>query len=167
MRTGRAGDMDGDECRLIRELYPSLRRFAAVVRPPEVEPDDLLQEALYQALRRGPLTDLVNPTAYLRRVMANLAANHRRLLGRGRLALLRYGPGQPVVPEYPSDVSELLRLAPRSRAALYLRAVEGRSFPEIAECLGCSEAAARAVEGRARRKLRAVLTEEEARDARA
>ena len=167
MRTGRASPMDGDECGLIRELYPSLRRFAAVVRPPEVEPDDLLQEALYQVLRRGPLTDLVNPTAYLRRAMANLAANHRRLLGRGRLALVRYGPGQPVVPEYPSDVSELLRLPPRSRAALYMRAVEGRSYLEIAECLGCSEGAARAVEGRARRKLRAVLTEEEARDARA
>jgi RNA polymerase sigma-70 factor (ECF subfamily) len=167
MRTGRTGIMDGSECELIRELYPSLRRFAAVVRPPEIEPDDLVQEAFYQALRRGPLTNLSNPTAYLRRTMTNLASNHRRRLGRGRLALIRYGAGQPAFPEYPSDVSELLRLAPRSRAVLYMRAVEGRSFPEIAECLGCSEAAARAVERRARRKLRAALSEEEVRDARA
>ena len=165
MRTGRTGTMDGEDCELIRDLYPSLRRFAAVVRPPEVEPDDLLQEALYQTLRRGPLASLVNPTAYLRRVMANLAANQRRWLGRGRLALIRYGSSEAVAPVYPSDLSELLRLPARSRAALFMRAVEGRSYPEIAECLGCSEAAARAVERRARRRLRAVLTEEEVRDA--
>ena len=165
MRTRRAGTMQEDDCELIHELYPSLRRFAAVVRPPEVEADDLLQEALYQALRRGPLTGLVNPTAYLRRAMSNLAANHRRSLARRRLALARYGPGEDPAPAYPSDVAELLRLPPRSRAALYMRAVEGRSYPEIAECLGCSEAAARAVEGRARRKLRTALNEEEGRDA--
>lgn len=30
---------------LIRRLYPSMRRFAAVAGPPEVEPNDLVQEA--------------------------------------------------------------------------------------------------------------------------
>lgn len=165
MRTRQAGTMQEGDCELIRELYPSLRRFAAVVRPPEVEADDLLQEALYQALRRGPLNRLANPTAYLRRAMSNLAANHRRSLGRRRLALARCGTGEDFAPVYPSDVAELLRLPPRSRAALYMRAVEGRSYPEIAECPGCSEAAARAVEGRARRRLRAALNEEEASDA--
>ena len=48
-------------------LYPALRRFAAVVGGLEVDPDDLVQEAVARALRRGPLGELDNPGAYLRR----------------------------------------------------------------------------------------------------
>ncbi len=62
------------EAELFKKLYPPLRRFAAVVTPVEVEPDDLLQEAVTRALRRGSLTELDNPGAYLRRAMVNLAS---------------------------------------------------------------------------------------------
>jgi len=154
---------DADEA-LIRELYPSLHRFAAAVCPSEVEPDDLLQEALYQVLRRGGLGDIPYPGAYLRRTVSNLLAKHWRSASRRRRAWSRTGATEPTQPEYPSDVADLLQLQPRARAVLYMRAIEGRPFTEIAEVLGCTEVAARGLEARARRKLRSVL-EEEAHDA--
>lgn len=150
---------DADEA-LIRELYPSLHRYAAAVCPPEVEPDDVLQEALYQVLRRGGLADITYPAAYVRRTISNLLAKHWRSAGRRRRAWSRAGVTEPTQPEYPSDVADLLQLRPRSRAVLYMRAIEGRPFTEIAEVLGCTEVAARGLEARARRKLRSVLEEE-------
>ena len=63
-----------DDDQLFARLYPSLRRFAAVVAPREIDPDDLLQEATARALRRGPLGRLDHPEAYLRRTMVNLAS---------------------------------------------------------------------------------------------
>ena len=47
-----AGDA---ESRIFADLYPSLRRFAAVVGSVDIDPDDLVQDALVRALRRGPL----------------------------------------------------------------------------------------------------------------
>ena len=38
-----------DEWQLIDEMYPALRRFAAVTAPSHLELDDLLREALVQA----------------------------------------------------------------------------------------------------------------------
>ena len=49
----RVGEQD---CELIRDLYPSLCRFAAIVGPPDIEPEDMVQESFYRALRRGPLS---------------------------------------------------------------------------------------------------------------
>jgi RNA polymerase sigma-70 factor (ECF subfamily) len=153
-------ELNGTDEAIIRELYPSLHRFAAVVCPPELEPDDLLQEALYQVLRRGGLGDIPYPTAYLRRTMSNLLAKHWRSVARRRRAWSRSGITEPTQPEYPSDLADLLRLSPRARAVLYMRAVEGRPFTEVAEVLGCTEVAARGLEARARKKLRSALAEE-------
>ena len=63
-----------EESQLFAELYGPLRRFAAVVGPIEVDPDDLLQEAVARVLRRRRLTDLDQPGAYLRRTIVNLAS---------------------------------------------------------------------------------------------
>ena len=155
----RSSIREGDRA-LIHDLYPSLRRFAAVVGPAEIEPDDLVHEALLRVLERGSLGKLDNPTAYLRRTMFNLASNHRRRLGRNRRALHRVVVADSHVPSYPSDMAELLRLTPQARAVLYLVSVEGRPFAEVAELLDCSEAAARTAASRARRKLKTVLSEE-------
>ncbi len=146
---------------LVTELYPSLRRFAAVVGPAEVEPDDLVQEALVRLLETRSLTELETPAAYLRRAMYNLAANQRRTFARRRRALSRVGAQGTVVPAYPSDVADLLALSPKARAALYLTEVEGRSFAEVAGLLECSEASARKAASRGRAKLRTILSEEE------
>ena len=150
-----------EESQLFAELYGPLRRFAAVVGPIEVDPDDLLQEAVARVLRRRRLTDLDQPGAYLRRTIVNLASNYRRSLASRRRALARLQTSAvPSEDVYPSDLNELLRLPPRERAVLYLSEVEGYRYAEIGGLLGCSEAAARKRAMRGRRRLYAQLTGE-------
>jgi RNA polymerase sigma-70 factor (ECF subfamily) len=144
-----------EEWQIVSEWYPSLRRFAAVAAPFDLEPDDLLQEALVAVLRRHRLTELEHPIAYIRKTILNAAAAHSRRMGRRRVALRRYAASTrlPAAPSYPSDLADLYRLSPKERAALYLHEVEGYRFAEIASMLGCSEAAAKKAGSRARRRL--------------
>ncbi len=150
---------DREEWRLVDELYPSLRRFAAVTAPYDMEPDDLLQEALVRVLHRRKLSDLDHPGAYLRRTMLNLAKSHNRRMGtlRRKMAVVGGGSDEAANPDYPSDLSQLLELPPTERAALYLAEVEGYHFDEIARMLDCSEAAARKRASRARKHLKLQL----------
>ncbi len=43
---------------IFADLYPKLRRFAAVVADLDMEPDDLVQDALAATLRRHDLSEL-------------------------------------------------------------------------------------------------------------
>jgi len=150
-----------EEARLFSDLYGPLRRFAAVVGPIDVDPDDLLQEAVAQLLRRRRLTELDEPGAYIRRTMVNLAANHRRRFARRRGALARFGASSASANDvYPSDLNDLLRLPPPERAVLYLCEVEGYRYAEIGRLLGCSETAARKRALRGRRRLHEALVGE-------
>lgn len=144
-------------------LYPSLRRLAAVVGPPGVHPDDLVQEALARRLAIGPLAALDDAGPYLRRTIVNLARNRRRSLRRAARAdgLLRSDADHRDA-SYPSDLADLARLTPRQRGALYLHHVEGWSFAEVGSQLGCSEDAARKAASRGRKLLATSLREEEA-----
>lgn len=154
-----AADLKDDE--VFREIYPGMRRFAAVAAPAEVEPEDLLQEALVATLRTDRLSDLDHPAAYLRRVIMNQASNHRRRRSpRWRAERLVAVTRREGSDAYPSDLSELMWLSPRQRAVLYLAEVEGYTFDEIGEMLGCSAPAARMSATRARRRLRFVLARE-------
>jgi RNA polymerase sigma-70 factor, ECF subfamily len=151
----------GDDA-LFAAIYPGLRRFAAATGPMEVDPDDLVQEAVARTLRRHHLSDLDEPAAYLRRVIVNLASNHRRGLARWRAALPRLGrEDDGPAPHYTSDLADLLRLAPETRAVLYLVEVEGSSYAEAAAALGTTEEAARARAMRGRRQLRMELEGEQ------
>lgn len=149
--------IDERERELITSLYPSLRKIAAVAGSVDVEPDDLVQEALVRALRRGPLTDLDNPLAFLRKTIVHLASNQRRSLGRRRKALGRLSLEEAWMPSYPADVEAILDLPPRHRAILYLIEVEGVPYAEAAEQLGITTEAARTMANRARKKARAAL----------
>lgn len=152
------------EARIFADLYPGLRRFAAVVGPRECDPDDLLQEAVVRVLRYHRLDELDHPAAYLRRTILNLASNTRRGFAIRRKALARYAAGQETPHDvYPSDVDDLLDLPATERAVLYLTEVEGYRYAEVARMLGCTEAAARKRAMRGRRRLYAELTEEVAR----
>ena len=142
------------ERQLIAELYPALRRIAAVAGSVDIEPDDLVQEALVRTLSKRSLAELDNPLAYLRKTIVNLASNDRRRLARRRNAVARLSTDDGWVPDYPSDVEAILDLSPRHRAILYLVEVEGVPYAEAAEQLGITAVAARALASRARRRAR-------------
>ena len=145
------------ERELITSLYPSLRKIAAVAGSFDVEPDDLVQEALIRVLRKGPISDLDNPLAFLRKTIVNLASNQRRSLGRKRIALGRLSIEEGWSPSYPADIEAILDLPPRQRAILYLVEVEDVPYAEAAEQLGMTTEAARAMANRARKRARAAL----------
>ncbi len=144
-------------------LYPVLRRFAAVVAPAEIAPDDLVQEALVATLRRHSLASLDDPAAYIRRVMLNLAANHRRRFARTRRALTRWrgDANDSAVDVYPSDLADLAALRPVERAVLFLHHVEAMPFDTISDCLALPASTVRQIATRARRQLRAHLEEDQ------
>ena len=151
----------GDDA-LFERLYPDLRRWAAVTGPPDIEPDDLVQEAVARTLRNHTLTELDDAGAYLRRTIVHLAANHRRGMARWRSAVARLGRSdEGRAPEYASDLDDLLRLSPAARALLYLVEVDGHTYAEAGALLGISEEAARARAARARRRLRLDIEEEQ------
>jgi RNA polymerase sigma factor (sigma-70 family) len=155
---------DPDEWTIIDDHYAGLRRFAAVTAPFDMDPDDLLQEALVRMLKRKSLSEIAQPLPYLRATMLNLAASHSRSMGARRRALARMTGSAQAAPEtYPSDLAELESLPPKERAALYLAEVEGYRFEEIARMTGCSTAAARKRASRGRKRLRAALATEDGR----
>lgn len=146
---------EGVEATLL-QLYPSLRRFAAVVGPSDVAPDDLVHDAIVAVLSRHSIDELSDAPAYFRRVIVNLSSNERRRLGRRRAALNRVGStiGRASVDAYPSDLAHLDELTPRARAVLYLHYVDSCSFEEIAELLGLRAGSVRQIASRARGRLR-------------
>ncbi|HZP29695.1 MAG TPA: sigma-70 family RNA polymerase sigma factor [Acidimicrobiia bacterium] len=152
-------DPVGTEDARFAELYPGLRRFAAVVRPSGVDPDDLVQEALTRLLTTRPLSECDDPGAYLRTAIVRIASNHRRSLARRRVALSRMGDPELDEPSYPSDLDELRHLSPDDRALLYLVVVEQRAHADVGRLLGCTEAAARRRFSRALRRLRTTIEE--------
>lgn len=147
---------------LVEEHYDTLRRFAAVTASRDIEPDDLLQEALTRVLSKGSLSDRDHPVAYMRRAIVNLAIDESRRRESRRSALGRLTDRATVVDQYPSDIAILQELSPRARAIIYLAEVDGYRYAEIAEMLDCSETSARMGSMRARRRLKNILAEEAA-----
>jgi RNA polymerase sigma factor (sigma-70 family) len=160
----RVDDGGSDDSRFAG-LYPGLRRFAAVVRPSGVDPDDLVQEALTRLLAVRPLSECDDPGAYLRTAIVRIASNHRRSLARRRLAFARLTPEELDPPSYPSDLDDLRRLSPDDRAVLYLVVVEQRPHAEVGLMLGCTETAARRRFSRALGRLRTMIDAQETDDA--
>ena len=159
MTHGVTSHLDQTDTALVAGLYPHLRSFASVVAPPHEDPNDLVQEALMRALRRGPLSQLEYPKAYLRASIYHLAVSSRRRWAVQQKGLVQIAADvEP--PEDPWQVEELLNLRPKARAVLYLRVVEGLSYGEIGDLLGCTAASARKSASRAKRRLRRLLAEE-------
>ena len=131
----------------LRTLYGPLRRFAAVIGRWDVEPDDLVQEAYARVLRRREI-EIEDLGPYLRRTIVNLAKVVQEL----RPA--------PRGDDYPSELTDLLRLPERVRALLYLVDVEGMRSNDAADLVGMSPPSARVALMRARRRLRVELSVE-------
>ena len=155
-------EVDQRDDALFADLYPRLRRFAAMVGSPDDDPDDLVQEAVAQALRRGPLHELTNPLAYLRATIANLNTNRGRSNTRQARAVVRLAPlddRRPAV--YPSDLDDLMQLSPIDRAIIFCAVVEKMSYRDIADLLSLSERATAKRAERALRHLRVTLRKED------
>jgi RNA polymerase sigma-70 factor (ECF subfamily) len=146
-------------------LYPALRRFAAVVADHDMEPEDLVQEALTGLLRQ-PAGRVADVAGYLRRSIVNAAVSQRRRLARARGLQARLVASVPAGERtaYPSDTRAVLDAIPaRDRALLYLLEVDGLAVAEAARTLGITTAAAKVRALRARRAARLVLDEGERR----
>jgi RNA polymerase sigma factor (sigma-70 family) len=152
--------MSGEDlAAVVRQAYPSLRRFAAGVA--RDDPDDVVQEAFVRLLRRGSVEEITDVAAYLRRVVVSVAIDRARRDRTARRAQDQSGTRVVgIEATYPSDVAELMMLDVRSRALMYLTAIEGAPVAEAAATVGCSEPAARMRLSRARRRLRHLLEEE-------
>ena len=144
---------------LFAELYPALRKFSYMIA--RQDGDDLVQEALTRTLSVRSLSSIEEPLAYLRKAMVHIHANHERARSRGIRGRARIGPGEDSTrDQYPSDLADLMRVPARARAVLFLTVVEGLSYFDAADIVGCSESAARQLASRAVRSLRRDLEEE-------
>ena len=146
---------------LFASIYPSLRRFAAVVGGMDIDPDDLVQEAVARALGQGPLWSLRSPNAYLRTAILHIEMNRRRGVERRDRAIRRLASDSGHSASYPSDLDALRLLSSEERAVVYLAVVEGLSHRDIAELLGMREAAVRKRASRGLRRLRDAFEKEE------
>ena len=142
---------------VFRELYPTLRRFAAVVGDAGSDPDDLVQEALVRVLTRGPLSRLDRPEAYLRRTILNVVLDGQRRGIRWRAVLGRSGRPDDHHDSPPSELADLDQLSPTDRAVIWLTEIEGYPHADAAALLGLSPDAVRSRASRSRRRLRAAI----------
>lgn len=154
-----------EDAALVEELYDGARRFAAVVAPWDMDPDDVLHGALVSILRSGRLRDADEPGAYLRRAIVNEVRGEirRRKSRRTTFDRLRGSTSSAVEGDYPSDLADLMQLRPTDRAVLYLHDVEGLPFDEVAAAVGIKPGNARVCAARARRRLRDLMTREDVR----
>lgn len=152
-----------DDGAIFRAIYGPLRRFAAVVGPPHVEPDDLVQAALERVLRRRELVELDDPAAYLRRVIVRLASNERRGFARrlGAFERLTAVPESFVAPPEVGGLDELWSLTSEQRAVVYLKVIDGEPHDRIAELLGITAETSRRRLSRALAHLRSGATDNE------
>lgn len=157
--------VDQVDAAIVRDLYPMLRRFAGVVAPWEMDPDDVLHGTLVKVLRQPRLGGIDDPAAYLRRAIVNHVRSEARQSDarRNMLTRLRSSAPNATTAQYPSDVAQLMRLRPIERAVLFLHDVEQYSFEEVSEMVGITAGNARVTASRARRRLRDELAEEESR----
>lgn len=124
-----------------REIFAYALRLSA----DRDEADDLYQDTFLAAFRGWPPPRRGNERAWLYRIATNKAIDR----GRRVRPKVKLEDVELVAPERDSatslDIARAVELlAPGQRAAFVLRQVQGLSYAEIAETLGCTQEAARA-----------------------
>ena len=133
---------------LVEAHAVAVSRFLRGMLAPD-DVDDVLQETLLAALRAYPRFDGSNPRAWLLTIARNKAIDERRIRGRRpeHLSEPDSQPGRDLAVADLDAGSELWsavgRLPEKQRAAVVLRFALDLRYREIAEAIGCSEAAAR------------------------
>ncbi|GAA4620273.1 SigE family RNA polymerase sigma factor [Actinoallomurus vinaceus] len=144
--------------------YRELARFAYLLTGEHDAADDITAEALAEAWRhwsRVTATDL--PLAYVRRIVANLAADRTATLVRERRSWRLWGIGREDRTEPPDaagvvDLREaLLRLPAGKRACVVLRYYYGLSERETASTLGIAVGTVKSQSSRGLEELAALL----------
>ncbi|HEY3542332.1 MAG TPA: RNA polymerase sigma factor, partial [Gaiellaceae bacterium] len=147
--------------RLYRRHAVDVYRFALTVCRNPAEAEDVTQTTFlnaYRALKRGDRPE--RPHSWLIAIAHNaIRSRHRWTLRRPKEVPLEAAAYQLAAPvEERSGVRDVLaalgELPVNQRAALTMRELEGRSYPEIAETLGVSVPAVESLISRARRTLR-------------
>lgn len=128
------------------ELLPRLRRFAAgLVRDP-VDADDLCQMTIERALRaRAQWQPGTRLDSWMYRIMRNLWIDELRARGRRTETLVSDEQGLAIGMDGAQDAAvglsdigrALALLPPDQREAVLLVMVEGWSYKEAAEIVGC------------------------------
>lgn len=154
---------------LYRREYGSLARYARLVTLDGDHADDLAQEAFLRlGLRRRWSERIVDPPAYLRRTVVNLARDHARSRSR-RIAREERVAEAPIEPAVDAGLDDGLDLAapdlerlltdlsPQQRAVVVLRFFEDRSVEDTAACLDLAVGTVKAHTHRALGRLRVGL----------
>lgn len=148
----------------LEALYRTARRLTARA----AEAEDLVQQTYLEAQRSfHRLRDADRCRAWLFRILHNLWFHQRRRAGPAAWALRgeQVDPAGPADPEdavvglqYSDEVELALRRLPAEfRTALLLAVVEGLSYEEVAEIMGCPKGTVRSRVARGRALLAAEL----------
>lgn len=150
----RGGPSTGELEEWYAHTFPRLQRFAGAIAPRDVDPGDLLHDAITKTIAAARRRSIESPSNYAHTAMVNIAKNHRRrwLLAQERLPLAR--SKQSTEDQRPSDIDYLLDLPARERAVLFLAVVEGLDHITIGRQLGCSPEASRKALSRGRERIR-------------
>ncbi len=137
-----------------RELFAYALRLAGR----RADAEDLFQDTFLAAFRAWPPPRRGNERAWLYRIATNKAIDRdrkeRRLVSLEDLALA--APDRDGVTL--ADLADAVRALPAGqRAAFVLRKVHGLPYPEVAEALTCTEAAARGRVAEATKKLKEAI----------
>lgn len=150
----------------VRERGRQLVGLAYTLSGSRSAAEDLAQDALIAAYRRwDEVSQLDDPAAWVRRVVANRAVSHIRrrvseAKGMARLASERpQSDVQPLSAETEAIWAEVRRLPRRQRQVVALRYHDQLSMSEIADVLDCSKASVNTHLRRARSTLARRLPE--------
>jgi RNA polymerase sigma-70 factor (sigma-E family) len=144
----------------------ALFRTAVLIVGDRHAAEDLVQSALERAYRHWDrVAGMDAPEAYVRRILANLAADHHRLQSRGPLPLLEHDSAtrdaSQDVDEHDAVMRVLDQLPPRMRAVLVLRYYDDLSEAQTAEALGIAVGTVKSQAARALAKLREAMASTE------
>jgi RNA polymerase sigma-70 factor (sigma-E family) len=146
------------------EHYRELARFAYLLTGEHDAADDVTAEALAEAWKHwARVARADRPLAYVRRIVANLAADHTTRLVRERRnwRLWSHGRGDRVeAPDTAATVDlreALLRIPARKRACVVLRYYYGLSEQETAATLGIAVGTVKSQSSRGLQELAAQL----------
>ncbi|MFI0445382.1 SigE family RNA polymerase sigma factor [Actinomadura sp. 6N118] len=144
--------------------YRELARFAYLLTGEPDAADDITAEALAEAWKHwNRVSSADRPLAYVRRIVANLAADRTARLVRERRSWRLWGLGRSDRTEQPDtagavDLREaLLQLPARKRACIVLRYYYGLSERETASTLGIAVGTVKSQSSRGLEELAARL----------